>query len=130
MSTLPTLAGVTKNLISNRWKEALIGALALVLASVMMFVGNNLNSMRDKVNSLPEASQIATVSSVNQRFVEQEKKIDANEFQTQQSLGRIEGKIDTLIMAMATRPRRAMATEDPDYAARGTPSTPRTLPDI
>jgi len=122
MSTLPTLTSVSKNALTLKWRDALIGALALILVSIFSFIGGDLTSARDKLRSIPDPAQIVTNKMVDQRFSEQDRKIDDNSRITHESLVRIEGKIDTLVMSMATRRRTSVEADQPSV---GVPMTNR-----
>lgn len=111
MSTPPTLGGVTRSLITSKWREAIVGGMTLLIVMCMGWITSDIVSSRDKLKSLPDPAQIATNVSVDQRFAEQDRKISENAAQTHESLVRIESKLDTLIMSMATRRRdQARAT--------------------
>ena len=129
MSTVPTLPGITKNALTARWKELTIGVMSLCLAWSLSWVSSDMVALRDKLKSIPDPAQIATVKSVDQRFAEEDKKVDTSTQDTKESLKRIETKVDALVMAMATARRlRAAGPEDPDYSARGTPSSSVFIP--
>ena len=123
--SLQTPSSVVRSILTGRWKDALIGAAALLLTAVVSWVMVDTVALRDKLRSLPEASQIVTSQQVDQRFQAEDKKLDDNIVQTHESLGRIEGKIDTLVMSLATRrrPPYTPGAEDPDYSSRGVPSS-------
>ena len=110
MSIFPTPVNVVKSALTLKWREALIGAMAFLLVACMSWIGSDFMSARDKLRSIPDPAQIVTSKAVEQRFQEEDRKIDSNISTTQDSLRRIEGKVDTLLMSMATR-RRAPAPD-------------------
>jgi hypothetical protein len=110
ISPIPTLTGVAKNIIEARWREAIIGLLSILLAGTMCWVAADLVKARDKINKIPEPSTIVTVDIADQRFKGQDTKIESLTKDTSARLDRIENKLDTLIISMATRRR---SSEDP-----------------
>ena len=125
MSLYPTPIDVVKNALALKWRDTLIGAMAFLLVACMSWIGSDLVSSRDKLKSIPDPAQIATYSVMEQRFKDQDRKIDTNIATTQDSLRRIEGKVDTLLMSMATR-RRTTPIEQ-ESGSTGVPMT-RVVP--
>lgn len=60
-------------------------------------------SARDKLTQLPDPSVIATTTLVEDKVRNLNVKIDNNNQDTKESLKRIEGKIDSLMLTLATR---------------------------
>lgn len=122
MSIFPTPVGVVKSALTLKWRDTLIGAMALLLVACMSWIGSDLMSSRDKLKSIPDPAQIVTNKSVEQRFQEEDRKIDNNAAVVQDGMKRIESKVDTLLLSMATR-RRASAPEPDSPACVGVPMT-------
>ena len=122
MSIFPTPVNVVKNALTLKWRDTLIGAMALLLVACMSWIGSDLMSARDKLKSIPDPAQIVTNKSVEQRFQEEDRKIDNNAAVVQDGMKRIESKVDTLLLSMATR-RRTSAAEPESPAGAGVPMT-------
>ena len=120
MSIFPTPVGVVKSALTLKWREALIGAMAFLLVACMSWIGSDLMSARDKLKSIPDPAQIVTNKAVEQRFQEEDRKIDNNAAVVQDGMKRIESKVDTLLLSMATH-RRASEPDSP--ASVGVPMT-------
>ena len=115
MSIFPTPVNVVKNALTLKWRDTLIGAMALLLVACMSWIGSDLMSARDKLKSIPDPAQIVTNKAVEQRFQEEDRKIDNNAAVLQDGLKRIESKVDTLLLSLATR-RRAPEPDSPASA--------------
>ena len=129
MSILPTPVNVVKNALTLQWRDTLIGAMALLLVACMSWIGGELMSSRDKLKSIPDPAQLVTNSAVEQRFKDEDRKIDANITTTQDSLRRIECKVDTMLLSLATRRSALASSQVPPTSSTGIPMTRIVLSD-
>jgi hypothetical protein len=96
---------ISRNILMGRWKEVVIGVLTFLLASTLWWVVGDIASSHQKLASIPDPAQIVTNTYVDQRLSEEDRKIDTNAEVEHESLVRIENKLDTLMLSMATRRR-------------------------
>jgi hypothetical protein len=91
--------------VSEIWKERVIWMLSTLVVAGFTWLANDFLSTRDKIQRLPEPSQIAWRSDVQQDFKLLNDRIDGNDTRTQARLDRIETKLDNLVLALATHDR-------------------------
>ena len=91
------------NHLTLRWKEILIGVLATCLAYSVSRVASDALAFRDKLASLPDPTIIVTKNMIDERTASLSQRIDDNNRDTKEGLKRIEGKLDSLTLALAVR---------------------------
>lgn len=97
--------------LAQKWKETLIVVLATCLAYSISRVTSDVVSFRDKLNRLPEPSDIATKNLLDEKVHTVNDKVDSNNKDTKESLKRIEGKLDSLMLSLAVRSRESHPKE-------------------
>lgn len=108
--------------LAQRWKELLIGVLATCLAYSVSRVFSDAVAFRDKIAQLPSPAEIATKNEINEKINVLNTKVDSNNSDTKESLKRIESKIDSLMLVMATHQRESRPKET------ALPATTRAIP--
>ena len=91
------------NHLTLRWKEILIGVLGACLAYSISRVVSDAIAFRDKLASFPDPAVIVTKNLIDERVTELNQRIDDNNRDTKDALRRIEGKLDSLTLALAVR---------------------------
>ena len=91
------------NHLTLRWKEILIGVLGACLAYSISRVVSDAIAFRDKLASFPDPAVIVTKNLIDERIAVLSQRIDDNNRDTKDGLRRIEGKLDSLTLALAVR---------------------------
>ena len=69
-------------------------------------------SARDRFQRMPDPSNIATINMLNERFSVLDEKVNSNNKDTKESLKRIENKLDSLVLSLASRQRSYIPNKD------------------